>query len=72
MCNTHRSPFLKMKLEIAIDYSVPSQQERIALVEIKQSLVEAIVRDHFNQMDYRERQTWLMKNNVKAISTDLV
>jgi len=55
-----------MQLEIAIDYSVPRQQERVALVEIKQSLVEAIVRDHFNQMDYRERQTWLMKNNARS------
>jgi len=61
-----------MKLEIAIDYSVPRQQERVAVVRIKQSLVEAIVRDHFNKMDYRERQLWLMKNNVKAISTDIV
>lgn len=61
-----------MKLEIAIDYSVPRQQERVAVVRIKQSLVEAIVRDHFNKMDYKERQLWLMKNNVKAISTDIV
>ena len=60
-----------MKLEIAIDYSVPRQQEKFAVVRIKQSIVEAIVRDHFNKMDYKERQLWLMKNNVKVISTDI-
>ena len=61
-----------MKFKLAIDYSVAKQREQIASIEIKQSLAKAMVQDVLNKMDYRERQIWITKNNVKVISSNLI
>jgi len=61
-----------MKLELAIDYSIAKQREEVASVEIKQSLARAMVQDILNKMDYKERQIWIAKNNVKVLSSSLI
>lgn len=61
-----------MKFEVVIDYNIPDQREKVALVQIKQSLAKAMVQDALNKMDYNERQVWIKKNNVKVISSNLI
>lgn len=61
-----------MKLKLAIGYNVARQRESVASIKIPRKLAHAIVTDHFNNMDYKERQSWLTKNNVKIESSNLI
>jgi hypothetical protein len=61
-----------MRLKVAIDYNVQRQRERVAEIRLTAGQAKAVVTDYFNNLDYAGRQSWIMKQKVKVLSTDLI
>jgi|3_EtaG_2_1085321.scaffolds.fasta_scaffold52325_4 hypothetical protein len=61
-----------MRLKVALDYNVQRQRERVAEIRLTAAQAKAVVTDYFNNLDYTERQSWIMKQKVKVLSTDLI
>ena len=61
-----------MRLKVALDYNVQRQRERVAEIRLTAAQAKAIVTDYFNSLDYTERQSWIMKQKVKILTTDLI
>ena len=61
-----------MRLKGALDYNVQRQRERVAEIRLTAAQAKAVVTDYFNNLDYTERQSWIMKQKVKVLSTDLI
>lgn len=61
-----------MRLKVAVDYNVQRQRERVAEIRLTAAQAKAVVTDYFNNLDYTERQSWIMKQKVKVLSTDLI
>ena len=61
-----------MRLKVALDYNVQRQRERVAEIRLTAAQAKAVVTDYFNNLDYTERQSWIMKQKVKVLSTGLI
>ena len=61
-----------MRLKVAIDYNVSKQREQVAVIRLTAAQAKAIVAGYFNNMDYGERKLWMIKQKVKALSTELI
>ena len=61
-----------MRLKVALDYNVQRQRERVAEIRLTAAQAKAVVTDYFNNLDYTERQSLIMKQKVKVLSTDLI
>ncbi|MBU97971.1 MAG: hypothetical protein CL429_02640 [Acidimicrobiaceae bacterium] len=55
-----------MTFNVPIDYYVPKQEEVVVEINLTDLQVKAIVQDHINRMDYKERQAWIKKQGVKV------
>ena len=63
-----------MKVKIAFDFDRIAQRELGVELDIPEHTARAIIKSHFNKLDYNDRQRWIHNNldddNVKHISED--
>ena len=63
-----------MKVKIAFDFDRMAQRELGVELDIPEHIAQAIIKSHFNKLDYGDRQRWIHNNldddNVKHISED--
>jgi hypothetical protein len=63
-----------MKVKIAFDWDKMAQKEIGVELNIPEHIAKSIIKNHFNKLDYSQRQTWIHTNlpdkNVKHISED--
>jgi DNA polymerase I-like protein with 3'-5' exonuclease and polymerase domains len=63
-----------MKVKIAFDWDRMAQKELGVELDIPEHTAQALIKSHFNKLDYPDRQRWIHNNidneNVKHISED--
>ena len=63
-----------MKVKIAFDFDRMAQKELGVELDIPVHTVRAIIKSHFDKLDYNARQRWIHNNldddNVKHISEE--
>ncbi len=61
-----------MRLKVVVGYNVQRQREQVAEIKLTADQAKAIVMDYFNNMDYEERQSWIAKQRVRVLSSNLI
>ena len=63
-----------MKVKIAFDWDRMAQKELGVELNIPEHIAQALIKSHFNKLDYADRQRWIHNNldndSVKHISED--
>jgi aminoglycoside phosphotransferase (APT) family kinase protein len=63
-----------MKVKIAFDWDRMTQKELGVELDIPEHTAQALIKNHFNKLDYADRQRWIHNNldndNVKHISEE--